>query len=251
MRLTRLYQPQTLICGQVIDLSMEAAQHLIRVLRGTIGDPLIVFNGQGGEFQAKIVALTKKKVQVKIEQYREVSRESPIAIELVQSLIRSEKMDYVIQKTVELGVTQIFPVLSTRSVLRLAAERQEKRQQHWQAIAVAACEQSGRTQVPNVTRVNTFERFIHLRTKHPGFILLPGASCSLAEQIKTLKKPIHSLRVLVGPEGGWSEEEQKVAQQIGYQPIHLGPRILRTETAGIVIIALLQGLLGDMAANLV
>ncbi len=251
MRVTRLYQPQTLICGQVIDLSTDAAQHLIRVLRGKKDDPLIVFNGQGGEFQAKIVAITKKKVQVQIEQYRKVSRESPVSIELVQSLIRSEKMDYVVQKTVELGVTQIFPVLSTRSLLRLAVERQAKRQQHWQAIAVAASEQSGRTQVPRVARVNTFADFLHSEAEHSGFILTPGASCSLAEQIKTLKKPLHSIRVLVGPEGGWSEEEQKMAQQAGYQPIHLGPRILRTETAGIVIMALLQGLLGDIAVNLV
>lgn len=251
MRLTRLYQPQTLICGQIIDLSTEAAQHLIRVLRGKPDDPLIVFNGQGGEFQAKIVAITKKKVQVKIEQYQDVSRESPVAIELVQSLIRSEKMDYVIQKTVELGVTQIFPVLSTRSVLRLAAERQAKRQQHWQAIAVAACEQSGRTQVPRVAPVNTFEHFLYSEAAHSGFMLTPGASCSLTEQISILKKPVQSIRVLVGPEGGWSEEEQRAAQQRGYQLIHLGPRILRTETAGIVITTLLQGLLGDIAANLV
>lgn len=251
MRLTRLYQPQTLICDQLIDLSPQAAQHLIRVLRCTVGDSLIVFNGQGGEFQAKITSISKKKVQVYIEQYRDVTRESTLSIELVQSLIRTEKMDYVIQKTVELGVTQISPIMSERSLLRLAAERQTKRQQHWQAIAIAACEQSARTKIPDIMPVSTFEKFIHTAPLKPGFILTPGAERSLSAQINALKRSIHSIRVLVGPEGGWSPTELTQAQQAGYQAIHLGPRILRAETAGIVITALLQGLLGDIAVNLV
>lgn len=241
MRLTRIYQPQALNTGQIISLSKGAARHLIHVLRLQVGDAFIVFNGQAGEFQATIIEQIKKTVYVKLGEFNTVSRESPLQITLVQAVLRSDKMDYLLQKAVELGVTHFIPLLTAHSTLKLAPERWKKRYLHWQGVIQAACEQSGRTRMPTLENPMTFDVAVTALKAKARIILQP-----------TAKQTLHSLPacqtivLFVGPEGGWSERELNCAQDTGYHSLQLGPRVLRAETAGLAAISLLQYLQGDV-----
>ncbi|MES2997755.1 MAG: 16S rRNA (uracil(1498)-N(3))-methyltransferase [Pseudomonadota bacterium] len=243
MRLARIYQPQPLRTGDVIGLSKAAAHHLIRVLRLSVGREFILFNGEGGEFSAKIISCKKASVSIQVGEYNEVNRESPLQIILGQAVIRSEKMDYTLQKAVELGVSHLIPLLSERSSPKLSVERWEKRLRHWQAIIVAACEQSGRTRIPSISRPILFELAINEIKADIHVILMPDAG----KTIQQLMVSTTRIAALVGPEGGWSETESKIAIAAGYVPIQLGPRILRTETAGVVAMALFQREFGDIS----
>ena len=247
MRVTRIYQPQPLITGRVINLSKMAAHHLQCVLRSTVGKNFILFNGEGGEYSAKISAINKNYVQVEVGQYYPVQRESSLNVVLCQAVLRSEKMDYVLQKAVELGVAQVIPLLTERCALKLSAERWDKRWLHWQAIMIAACEQSGRTKLPHIAKPQSFAQAIDHSKRGLGILLTPGAP----RMIQQLVLSSLELTLLVGPEGGWSEQELALAQALGYQFIQLGPRVLRTETAGVVALTLLQGNFGDMVPTLV
>lgn len=247
MRLTRIYQPQALSSGQIISVSKPAVAHLVRVLRLQVGDHFIVFNGAGGEFNAKIIAQNKQTVSAKLGQYEPVNRESPLNITLAQAVLRTDKMDYVLQKAVELGVSRLIPLLTARSTLKLSPERWQKRYVHWQGVILAASEQSGRTRLAALENPMTFDRGLSTLKADKRLILWPEAS----QGNHLVSSPCQSVVVLVGPEGGWSENEAKLAVEAGYSPLRLGPRILRTETAGLVAISLLQSLLGDMAGNIV
>jgi 16S rRNA (uracil1498-N3)-methyltransferase len=243
MRLTRIYQPQALSSGQIIHLSNGAAQHLIRVLRLKVGDSFIVFNGQAGEFHATITQLNKHTAIVKLGEFITVNRESSLQITLAQAVLRSDKMDYILQKAVELGVTRFIPLITTHSTLRLEPERWKKRYLHWQGVMLAACEQSGRTRLPKLENPMTFDVATTSIKADQRIILQTRAQ----QTIQSLPA-CHSVAILVGPEGGWSENELKCACMATYTPMQLGPRVLRAETAGLAAVSILQGLYGDLSS---
>lgn len=240
MRLTRIYQPQAAQSGQIVNLSKEASGHLIRVLRMQVNDKFIVFNGEAGEFHATIIELTKSTVTVKLGEFNAVNRESPLPMTLAQAVLRSEKMDYMLQKAVELGVSRFIPLLTVHSTLKLAPERWQKRCLHWQGVMLAACEQSGRTRLPKLENPMTFDLATTAIKAEQRIILQPGAQQSLDALSRC-----QSVAILVGPEGGWSENELNCARAADYHPIQLGPRVLRAETAGLAAISVLQSLYGD------
>jgi 16S rRNA (uracil1498-N3)-methyltransferase len=241
MRLTRIYQPQALNAEQIVNLSKEAAGHLIRVLRFQVGDEFIVFNGKAGEFRATIIELNKSTVRVKLGAFDAVSRESPLQITLAQAVLRSDKMDYMLQKAVELGVTRFIPLITAHSTLKLAPERWQKRSLHWQGVMLAACEQSGRTRLPKLENPMTFDVATTAIKADQRIILEPCTK----QNINSLPS-CQSVALLVGPEGGWSENELKCAGVADYSPMHMGPRVLRAETAGLAAVSILQSLYGDL-----
>jgi 16S rRNA (uracil1498-N3)-methyltransferase len=241
MRLTRIYQPQALKAEQILNLSREAAGHLIRVLRLQVGDECIVFNGKAGEFRAMITEVNKSTVTVKLGEFDAVSRESPLQIMLAQAVLRSDKMDYVLQKAVELGVTRFIPLITAHSTLKLAPERWQKRSLHWQGVMLAACEQSGRTRLPKLENPMTFDVATTAIKADQRIILQLGTK----QNINSLSS-CQSVALLVGPEGGWSENELKCARVADYCPMHIGPRVLRAETAGLAAMSILQAQYGDL-----
>mgnify|MGYP000179707759 CR=1 FL=1 len=242
MPLPRFYIPQPLNAPLRLALPAAAAHHAARVLRLRVGDALIVFNGNGGEYAAHILAMGKQDVTIEIERHDPIERESPLDVILVQALSAAERMDFSIQKAVELGVRQIIPVQSERCVVRLHGERAAKRVQHWQQIAVSACEQGGRNRVPEIKPIISLAAW--LATSMPEWerwVLLPEAEKALSE----MPRPHKPLAVLVGPEGGFTDAEAAAAQQAWHQSVRLGPRILRTETVAPTALAAMQVLWGD------
>ncbi|MDO8960235.1 MAG: 16S rRNA (uracil(1498)-N(3))-methyltransferase [Rhodocyclaceae bacterium] len=228
--------------GAQIDLPEQAAHHALKVLRLKAGDTVILFDGRGGEWRAEIVGAGKMARAV-LREFNDRESESPLDITLVQGLPSGDKMDWVVEKCVELGVTAIQPIAAKRSVIRLSAERMERRVAHWNAIAAAACEQCGRNRVPVVTPILDLPRYL-AQTREQNtlrLLLAPGSGSTLA----ALPKPSAPLVVMIGPEGGWEEGEMLAAQAAGAAPIRLGPRILRTETAGAAVLAAMQAIWGD------
>lgn len=244
MRIPRIYHPAPLTVEQTLELTAEAANHVARVLRMPVAAELILFNGDGKQYSATISAIGKRNVQVKIHSVEYKSVESPLKIHLAQAVARAEKMDWILQKATELGVSSITPLLTERSGVKLDVERWEKRQQHWEAVIVSACEQCGRNQLPSVIQPQEFTTFItqqHIGTK---LILAPEAAPPLPSAISE-----QTVTLLIGPEGGFSDHELKQAQQAGFNATLFGPRILRTETAAIAAVAALQTIFGDGAAS--
>lgn len=241
----RFHCPFPLAPGAQVDLPEAAAHHAIRVLRLKEGAPLILFDGRGGEWQATIVGAgsTASRVRVALQSFDATDRESPLRITLAQGLPSGDKMDWVVEKGVELGVAAIQPVAAKRSVIRLSAERMERRVAHWNNIASAACEQCGRNQVPVVAPVIDLPRYLAQAQGQDALRLLLSPDTGIA--LRDLPKPMLPLLALVGPEGGWEEGEMLAAQAAGFQPIRLGPRILRTETAGAAVLAAMQAVWGD------
>jgi 16S rRNA (uracil1498-N3)-methyltransferase len=240
--MTRLYLPQPLAPQMELELPEDAVRHLIQVLRMQAGETLTVFNGQGGEYQAVLEHVDRRHARLRLGAHQAVNRESPLAVTLVQCVSKGERMDYTLQKAVELGVSRIVPLLSERSVVRLDAERWARRQAHWEGVVVAACQQSGRTLIPPVEPVADFSRWL-AQPPPPGLrlTLAPDAPRSL----RALPRPEAGVSLLVGPEGGLSAAEIRQAGAAGWQALRLGPRILRTETAGVALLAGLQALWGD------
>ncbi|MBA2648313.1 MAG: 16S rRNA (uracil(1498)-N(3))-methyltransferase [Legionella sp.] len=242
MRTVRIFQVGLYQPGQQLQLTPEASHHVGQVLRMQIGDSLTLFCGDNQEFSARIYALQKKQVVVQIESSTEVDRESPLNIHLAQAISKGDRMDFVMQKAVELGVTSISPIISQHCAVRLNTEKSEKKVHLWQVIAIAACEQSGRNCVPQVHNAMTFDSYIKDCEGELKLILNPEATKSWRD-FAIKKQPI---QLLVGPEGGFSLEETTMALAQGFQSISLGPRILRTETAAISMISILQALGGDL-----
>jgi 16S rRNA (uracil1498-N3)-methyltransferase len=237
----RIYQTVSLTLHQILQLDDQASHHLARVLRVNVGDSVVVFNGQGGEYNAIIERIDKKSVTVQLLEFSAREAESPLEICLAQGISRGEKMDYTIQKAVELGVTQIMPLFTERCTVKLDLPRSEKRLAHWQSIAMSACEQSGRNRIPHILAPQS------LNTWTPKadycFVLSPLAANKLkAYSVTNPTKVI----LLIGPEGGLSEREINGVIEQGFLPLSLGPRILRTETAAVAAITALQCYLGDM-----
>lgn len=243
MRIPRIHVPAPLSAGEVLQLPEQAGEHVARVLRMEAGHPLILFNGDGHEYDARLATLTKRAVSAQISGRREVSRESPLRLTLLQGVARGDKMDWILQKATELGVARIVPVVTERTEVRLDEDRAGKRLAHWQSVVVAACEQCGRNIVPDVVAPQK------LMTACAGlgddasarFALLPEADTG-PRDLGTLP---HGALLLVGPEGGLSDHDMAIARNASFRGLRLGPRILRTETAGIAAIAALQAMVGD------
>ena len=242
MRTTRIFVDQPLKPGARIALPEDAAAHLVRVLRMQPGDRCMLFNGDGGEYAATIVIANKRGVDADVGARTEVDNESPLRIALVQGIARGEKMDWILQKATELGVASVLPVQSDRSEVKLDAERAVKRLAHWRSVVVSACEQSGRARVPEVEAAQPLANVgTRLASTH-RYLLDPEAKDAIA----TMPAIDGDCVLAVGPEGGWSERDRAVLEAAGFKGLRLGPRILRTETAGIAAIAALQARVGDL-----
>lgn len=242
MRLTRSHVEAPLQVGEEIALPEGVAAHLLRVLRLQEGDVCVLFNGDGHDYDVRITAIGKRESRAQVLSARRVDNESPLRITLLQGIARGEKMDWILQKATELGMARMLPVSSDRSEVKLDAQRADKRLAHWHGIVVSACEQSGRAVVPDVAAPQALAQAAALRTGR-GFILDPFAEASLA----TLQGVrLRECTIAIGPEGGWSPRDREYLLAAGFEGLRLGPRVLRTETAGIAAIAALQALCGDL-----
>lgn len=243
MAIPRFYCPPPLPASAPFELPPAAAHHASRVLRLRVNDSVQLFDGTGIELDGTISEINAKRTVLGKLQIRHINRESHLHIVLAQAMSSSEKMDWVVQKATELGVAEIQPVQTQRSVAKLTAERAQKRIEHWHSVVIAACEQCGRNILPQVHAPQELSAwFASMRDVQGGkFILLPESSTALNVQ----PKPPGTITLLTGPEGGFTLEEAQLAQQIGFIPIRLGARILRTETAALAGIAVLQALWGD------
>jgi 16S rRNA (uracil1498-N3)-methyltransferase len=241
MNSPRFYCREALSPGAHVELPEPVARHAVRVLRLPPGATVVLFDGRGGEYPAHIERIERDRVYAELAAWQEIERESPLAVTLVQALQAGDKMDFTIQKAVELGVRGIVPVESRRSVLRLAGERAAKRVAHWQGVVASACEQCGRNQVPLVAPLEKLENW--LARPASGILrlmLAPDAGQTLVDVA-----PAGEVQLLIGAEGGLDPQEMIAAQHAGFRAVRLGPRVLRTETAGLAALAALQALWGD------
>jgi 16S rRNA (uracil1498-N3)-methyltransferase len=239
---TRLYCDLPLSPGAEIALPEAAARHAVTVLRLQAGDTLNLFNGQGGEYRASLVAVSKRETRVRLIEFHAAERESPLAITLALGISAGERMEYSLQKATELGVTAIQPLATERSVVKLAGERAGKRLQHWQHVVIAACEQCRRNRVPAVAPVQTLFAYLAEVERNQRLLLLSPDAAVPLKQVP----PAAVVVLLVGAEGGLAPSEYEAAQASGFEPVSLGPRILRTETAPVAALAVLQALWGDL-----
>lgn len=241
MNQPRFYCRAALSPGAHVELPEPVARHAVRVLRLGVGAPLTLFDGRGGEYPAQIERIERDRVFAQLGAWVEIERESPLSVTLVQALQAGDKMDFTVQKAVELGVSHVVPVESRRSVLRLAGERAAKRVAHWQGVVASACEQCGRNQVPLVAPVEKLENWL---SRPSGgvlrLMLSPDAEGTLVDL-----PPAKDVQLLIGAEGGLDPQEELAARQAGFVPVRMGPRVLRTETAGLTALAVLQALWGD------
>ncbi len=242
MRLTRSFVALPLRAGETVTLPEDVCAHLVRVLRLQVGDACVLFNGDGIDYDAQLVAVSKREAQAHILTARRIDSESPLSITLLQGIARGEKMDLILQKATELGVARILPVESERSEVKLDAARAAKRLAHWQEVVVSACEQSGRARVPAVLPPQPLAPAAALREGR-GFLLDPLAAQALSALHGSA---LRACTLAIGPEGGWSPRDREQLIAAGFEGLRLGPRILRTETAGIAAIAALQAMAGDL-----
>lgn len=246
MRIPRIYHPYPLVSATVVPLADEAATHVARVLRLRLGAEVILFNGQGGEFSATLESIERRSVTVRVGDFSACEVESPLYITLAQGISRGERMDYVVQKAVELGVASIAPLVTDFCSVKLTQERLGKRQQHWQAVAVSACEQSGRNRVPTCLAPVSLPAWLdELPVAANELRLVLDRDATLS--IRSIMTPPRNVVLLIGPEGGLSETEIQLSVKAGFSTLRLGPRIMRTETAAAAAIASLQMLWGDFA----
>lgn len=239
----RFYSPSPLTIGVTAALSENAAAHATRVMRLKVGDTLTLFCGDGVDYQCALVSVEKKTASVEVLSQEKINNESPLNMRLLQGISSGDRMNYTIQKAVELGVTEIFPLSTERSVTKLSGDRAEKRVEHWQGVAIAACEQSGRAVLPKIHFPLTLAQWLsqHDIQQSLNLLLNPVAAKTLAQ----LTKPKNQIHLLIGPEGGLSPGEIELANHNNFQSIVLGPRILRTETAALTAISSMQTLWGD------
>jgi 16S rRNA (uracil1498-N3)-methyltransferase len=243
MRLRRTYVDAALEPGARVVLTGSVAGHLTRVLRLRRGASVTLFNGRGGEYTCRIEGIRGSEVTFEVGEHQPIERESPFPLTLAQGVSRGERMDLVVQKATELGVMRLVPVITERSIVRLDEEQSDRKSSHWRAIAIAACEQCGRNRLPDVALPAQLPSF--LRLPAPGSVRLL-LSPSAARRIEDVPRSAGGATVLIGPEGGLSDEEQALAEAAGYTAVNLGPRVLRTETAAIAALTLLQREFGDL-----
>ena len=243
MRLTRVYVEEPLQNGARCRIAGSAANHMLRVLRLGVGTAVTLFDGTGGEYAARIESVLKDSVIIDVGQHAAIERESPVHLALAQGISRGERMDWVIQKATELGVQRIVPLITTRSVVRLDAHQARRKWQHWRGISIAACEQCGRNRIPELASPLELREFLAGEASHATLRLVLAVTASA--RIRELERR-ESITLLVGPEGGLAEEEHAAAIGSGFQPVYLGPRVLRTETAAVAALAALQQAFGDL-----
>lgn len=241
MRVTRIFTDQALKPSGEVALGKDAARHLVTVLRLKAGDRVVLFNGAGGEFPGEILDAAPKSVTVRLAEWEPVDRESPLVTRLGVGISRGDRFDWVLQKATELGVSEIFPLYTERTEVKLKGDREEKKQRHWQQVIVSACEQCGRNRLPRLHEPRSLHDWfdvsadIRLLLHHRSDVTLR----SLGDE-----RPV-SVALLIGPEGGLSNDEIERGLAAGFQSLTLGPRVFRTETAPLVALSLLQGLWGD------
>jgi 16S rRNA (uracil1498-N3)-methyltransferase len=243
MRLTRVFIDGDLALGQRLTVEGSAGNHIVRVLRSRVGDELTLFNGRGGEYGASIDEIRRDTVQVNVREHRDQERESAFELTLAQGISRGERMDWVVQKATELGVTRIVPLFTERSVVHLDEKQAAKKVQHWRGIAVSACEQCGRNVVPEITSpIALYELLEKPVGKGISLLLSPNGE----QRVDDLAGSPPGATVLIGPEGGLARVEQDAALRSGFQAVRMGPRVLRTETAAVCALTLLQQKFGDL-----
>lgn len=245
MRIPRLYLPADYTEGAKVSLTKEQAHYALTVLRLKNQHPLELFDGKGQIAEATLEVLGRRDAEVRLKTIKQAANESPLTITLLQGISRGDRMDYSLQKAVELGVTSIQPLFTDRCEVKLKGDKLEKRREQWQNIVISACEQSGRAFVPEVLPIKSLNEILAEPVKGSfGIVCDPYASQSLSSL--QLPQTDDDIQILVGPEGGLSDEEVGAAVKHRFHAVQLGPRILRTETAGPAIIAIIQALWGDL-----
>lgn len=240
MATPRIYSPQPLALGQSIQLDDAAARHVGLVLRMKAGQPLTLFNGEGGCFSATIQESSKRSVTVAIDRFQPDEKESPLQVHLAQSISKGDRMEYAIQKATELGITEITPIYTEHGDVRLKGERAHKKQQHWQQVAISACEQCQRNRVPVVHPAVPLQEWLASTQADLKLVLHHRTE----RQLSGYDQP-KQVALLIGPEGGLSAAEIAQAEAEGFHPLALGPRVLRTETAPVAALSVLQYIWGD------
>ena len=243
MRLTRVFVDVDLALGQRLTVEGSAGNHIVRVLRSRLGDELTLFNGRGGEYGASIDEIRRDTVQVSVREHRDQERESTFELTLAQGISRGERMDWVVQKATELGVTRIVPLFTERSMVHLDEKQALKKVQHWRGIAVSACEQCGRNVVPEIEAPIALHGLLE---KPVGRGILVLLSPTGEKRIADIAGGPGGATVLIGPEGGLAQVEQDAALRSGFTAVRMGPRVLRTETAAVCALTLLQQKFGDL-----
>lgn len=246
MEENRFYHSENLELKYVVELIAQTHIHATKVLRLKVGDQFALFNGDGYDYVAKVIELSKHKTSVKIIDRYEVNHESPLKITLAQGLATGDKMDWIIQKAVELGIQSIQPLLTERSIIKLDRERADKKLEHWRTVAISACEQTGRSIIPDILSPIYLVQWLsnqNQTTNSLKLILTPAR----AQNINHLEKPSSPVVFMVGPEGGFSEKEMNLALSSSFVPVNFGKRVLRTETASVVALSIMQNLWGDFA----
>ncbi|WP_017910454.1 16S rRNA (uracil(1498)-N(3))-methyltransferase [Xanthomonas sp. SHU 199] len=243
MRLTRCHVELPLHAGAELSLPEDVANHLLRVLRLREGDPCVLFNGDGCDYPAELLQAGKRNASVRIGAAQPVDNESPLAITLLQGVARGEKMDLILQKATELGVAAIVPVWAERTEVKLDAARVDKRVAHWRSVVISACEQSGRARVPQLSAPLALADAARAAANSPCRLILDPQG---EHRLRSLTIGGAAATIAIGPEGGWSPRDRATLEAAGFVGLRLGPRILRTETAGLAAIAALQAHHGDV-----
>lgn len=241
--MARFYYPSPLAIGANITLP-EAIAHHIHVLRLPVGESLTLFNGEGGEFTATLVSVEKKRATAEVKAFSPREVELPYSVTIAQALPESSKIDWIIEKAVELGACAFQPIAAQRCVVRLNAERAAKKMEHWRSIAASAAEQSGRNRLLHVCEPVDFNDWIGQQNLHTRIMLSPRAEQPLSDWAR--HHPAQAVALLIGPEGGFSEQEERSAVARGVLPLSIGPRVLRTETAALAALAALNAVWGEM-----
>jgi 16S rRNA (uracil1498-N3)-methyltransferase len=240
MRVSRIFTRQVLTSGATVNLEQRATRYLSQVLRLRSGDKIVLFDGSGGDFQAELTRCDRKACTARVAGLTRQEHPTELQLHLGVGVSRGERMDFVIQKSVELGVAAITPLLTERSLVQFRSERQEKRMAHWQGVLLSACEQSGRSLIPSLHSPAALPDWFVAH--HDGLMLDHRVTRTLPD----LPHPGTSLTLLVGPEGGLSQKERSRATAAGFTAVRLGPRVLRTETAPLAALAAIQVLWGDL-----
>lgn len=245
MRVPRIYTDQPLRPGSEVLLPEQSGEHVARVLRLDRGHPLVLINGDGCEYAATLAALAKRAVTADVVAVRQVDREAPLKITLAQGIARGEKMDWILQKATELGVARIVPLSTERTEVKLDEERAERRLAHWRSVIASACEQCGRTRLPTLAQPQRLDRWLGTLDAERALRLVLAPDGELAP--RGIQNMENGALLAVGPEGGLSDHDMLLLRHAGFGGLRLGPRILRTETAGLAALAALQAVAGDFA----
>lgn len=243
MRIPRIYLPQSLTADSEVELDANALRHVVQVLRLKTGHPLILFNGEGGEYAAELTRVEKRRATAHITGFQDISRESSLFTHLGMGISKGERMDFALQKAVELGVNEISPLFTEHCVVQLNDKRALKKQEHWQAVIISACEQSGRNTLPVLNVPQSFQHWLNIASSTTRLILDPVANVALS----TVTPAATGVTLAIGPEGGFSQVEVDQALESGFINVSLGPRVLRTESAAIASLAAIQAMWGDLA----